>query len=60
MKAGEVIRVIWDKDDDDVQIVIRITDPELKRDVLHDRSLIEKLHIRGTDVMVVVSKTKGT
>ena len=57
--VGKIIRVMWDKEKDSVQIVMEITDPQFKSRVIHNKDLEDILIFEGKDVMVVASKSKS-
>lgn len=57
-QVGKVIRVEWDKETDEVRLVMEITDPVFKRRVLHSKDFQDILTINGKDVMVVASRRK--
>lgn len=56
--VGKIIRVIWDKEKDSVQIVMEITDPQFKSRIVHNKDLEDVLTFEGKDVMVVASKRR--
>ena len=56
--VGKIIRVIWNKETDDVQVVMEITDPQFKARVIHNKDLQDVLTFEGKDVMVVASKSR--
>jgi len=56
--VGKIIRVLWDKEKDSVQIVMEITDPQFKARVIHNKNLEDVLTFEGKDVMVVASKRR--
>ena len=58
-KVGEVIRVEWDSETDEVRVVMNITDPKFKSHILHNNAFEDILSIAGRDVMVVASRSNN-
>lgn len=58
MKVGQIVRIEWDSDTDEMNITMRITDDSFKRRVLNGKKYEDLLTISGEDVMVVASKEK--
>ena len=56
--VGKIVRVIWNKETDDVQIVMEITDPQFKARVIHNKDLQDVITFEGKDVMVIASKSR--
>ena len=56
-QVGNVIRVEWDPETDEVRVVMNITDPAFKRRVIHDNDFKDILSIVGKDVMIVATST---
>lgn len=56
--VGKIIRIEWDQETDEMQIVMEITDDAFKRRVLHGRDFQDVLNINGKDVICVASKSK--
>lgn len=57
-EVGKVIRVEYDSDSKDMQIILSIKDEEYKRKILRDFRHSDKLLIKGDIVMAVVDGRK--
>ena len=55
-KVGNIIRIEWDKETDEVRIIIDITNKSFKQRVLHNKDFQDVLTIRGKDAIVVASQ----
>jgi len=56
--VGRLVRIIYNDDDDTVQLVMEITDPDFKHRVLHNGELRDILSLSGKDVVLVDSDKK--
>ena len=50
--VGKIIRVEIDEEDNDVRIVMRITDEMFKYRVIHSRDFEDILRINGRDIII--------
>ena len=56
--VGKIIRIEWDKETNEVRVVLDITDPSFKARVIHNKDFEDILTIRGKDAIIVASKTQ--
>lgn len=57
-KVGEIVKIIWDEEEDSIQVVMEITDPIYKKKILHSKELQDIIAFEGKNVMIVASKSK--
>ena len=55
-KVGAITKIIWDEENDVLQVVMEITDPVFKKRVLNTKDFQDIINFNGKDVMVVASK----
>lgn len=55
-KVGEIIRVIWNQEENSVKLVLEITDEIFKSKVLHSKDYENILNIQGKDIMISTLK----
>ena len=53
-KVGELIRVEWNPETDELKMVIEVTDPDFKKRVLNSKDLKDIITINGRDIMRIV------
>ena len=56
--VGKVIRIEVD-DDGSVRMVMEITDVTFKDKILHSKDYQDIISLKGKDVMIVMTKSKG-
>lgn len=59
-EVGRVIRIEWDEDNDNLRLVLEISDPAFKRKILQGGEYQDLISISGTSVktMKVASRRK--
>jgi len=57
-KVGKIIRIIWNKETDSVQLVMEIIDQQYKSRIIHNKDLEDIITFEGKDVMVIASKSR--
>ncbi len=58
-KIGKLVRIEWNQENDEMQIIIEITNSTFKKRILHNKDIQDILTIKGQDVMLVASKSKN-
>ena len=55
-KVGNLIRIEWNQETDELRMVIEVTDPEFKKRVLNNKDLKDLITINGRDIMRIVKR----
>jgi hypothetical protein len=55
-EVAKIVRVEWDRDTDEVRLVLEVTDQNFKSHVLHTNEFEDVLVINGKNSVVVASK----
>lgn len=56
--VGKVVRVEWDKETDEVRLVMEITDEVFKRKVMQSKDFQDIISLKGKDVICIDSVEK--